>query len=501
MTVSVPRSDVDRFRSVIAARLGLFFEDRKVEELGSVLAARVSDGGFDAAGRCLDWLAGGQAGEEWRALARDLTVGETFFFRYPDQFRAFAETILPALAAETSGGPIEVLSAGCASGEEAYSLAICAKEQNLGRGGPRPLRIRAFDVNPAALRKAREARYGSWSLRETPAALRDRHFKADGRMFVLAEDVCASVEFEERNLADGRPLASSPGAVDVVFCRNVLMYFSPPAAREAIARLAWALKPGGFLFLGHAETLRGLSDDFDLLESHGAFFYRKKSSGARPIQPRPAEESPASDALPGVPDVSWAEEIGWAAERIAALDATHRGAAASQPDRPTRSLGDAEALLGAERFREALGALAGLPRDLSESGEARLIRATALTNSGELRAAEEACLAVLAGDPVNPGAHYLLALCKERGGDLAAAADCDREAVRRDPTFSMAKLHAGILARKAGRREDARRHLREAALLLASERPSRILLFGGGLGRSALLEACRAELRACGDPG
>jgi SAM-dependent methyltransferase len=170
--------------------------------------------------------------------------------------------------------PLRVLSAGCASGEEAYSVAILAREAMPNRICD--VAIRAVDVNPAALEKAAGGRYSTWSLRETPQHVQQKWFRRSGREFILNEAVCASVRFEERNLASDDALLWQPQQFDVVFCRNVVMYFSPAQARALLGRITQALKPGGYLFLGHAEALRGLSDEFHLRHTHAAFYYQRK---------------------------------------------------------------------------------------------------------------------------------------------------------------------------------------------------------------------------------
>ena len=127
-----------------------------------------------------------------------------------------------------------------------------------------------------------------------------------------------------------------------------------------------------------------------------------------------------------------------------------------------------------------------------------LLRAVLLTTSGDVAGAERVCARILERDELNAEAHYLRALCREHAGDVAAAADHDRYALYLDPTFSMPRLHLGLLAKRAGDLELARRELSRALVLLAGEEGSRILLLGGGFTRDALLEVCRAELGACG---
>ncbi len=121
-----------------------------------------------------------------------------------------------------------------------------------------------------------------------------------------------------------------------------------------------------------------------------------------------------------------------------------------------------------------------------------------MTHGGQLSGAEDACRRLLELDELNAGAHYVLALCRESAGDERGAADHDQVAAYLDPAFAMPRLHLGLLARRAGDRDAARRELAQALALLEREDPSRLLLFGGGFNRAALLALGRAELHACG---
>jgi chemotaxis protein methyltransferase CheR len=203
---------MERFRAIVARRLGLSFEDHRVPAIAALIGRRATaTGGVDA------WLARLEDArdEELRALIPQLTVGETYFFRNPDQFRALVGEALPArLRDKPPGEPLRILSAGCASGEEPYSIAIAAA----GATPPgRPISIVAIDVNPAAIEKARRARYSTWALRETSSDQRARWFRADGAEHALDPAVAAMVSFEERNLVDDDPSFWQPRSFDVVF--------------------------------------------------------------------------------------------------------------------------------------------------------------------------------------------------------------------------------------------------------------------------------------------
>ncbi len=500
-------SRVERFGALLTRKLGLRFEEGRTEALAELLRSRADARDLES---YLTRLEGPEGEGELRRLAQELTVGETYFFRNADQFRAFEEAVLPACArARSSRGELRILSAGCASGEEAYSLAISVRNRSLDLGSW-SVHLKGFDVNPAVIAKAIQARYSTWSLRETTPDLRERYFRPSGRDYQLDDTVRSMVSFEERNLVDDDPLFWKEDAFDVVFCRNVLMYFTPEAARAVVARISKALSPGGFLFLGYAETLRGLSQEFHLCHTHDTFYHQRRDdaeaigathSNTSPRPQRMAQGVAGPPSL-GAGDASWVEVIRRASERVAKLTGTPSPSSTAAQTTPVGSsdwdLRPAVDLLRRERFTDAMALLQALPDASRFDRDAQILRAVLLTNGGKLSEAEAVCTQILAADDLHAGARYLLALCREHAGDRSAALEHNRVASYLDAGFAMPHLHLGLLARRAGDLDRARLELERAAALLELEDASRILLFGGGFTREALIDLCQSELRACG---
>jgi chemotaxis protein methyltransferase CheR len=515
MTRQLERVEVEQFRALVAQRFGLQYEDGRLEYLADVLRQRMDLVGsrrFDAYAERLTSSTTGPS--ELRALAEQLTVNETFFFRNADNFRALAEAVLPArIAARSQQKRLRILSAGCASGEEPYTLAIVVREV-LHDLESWDVSIVGVDINPAMLTKASQGRYSSWSLRATAQEATRRYFLADGRDFVLDPRVRAMVRFEERNLIEENPLLWQPLAYDVVFCRNVLMYFTPDKAREVVERVSQALLPNGFLFLGHAETLRGLTQQFHLCHTHDTFYYRRRDA-SDPVIATSVWSGAASDrfgiSLPQVVETtaSWVDVIQRASERIASL-ADGRARAPNQQAQPTVQshatgsptrtwdLGLVLEAMRQERFSEALDLIGSLPSDSQRDPDALLLRAVLLTNNGKLDESEQVCNRLLALDDLNAGAHYLMALCCEHAGDAKGAIEHDQTAIYLDAGFAMPHVHRGLMAKRSGDAATAQRELEQALILLAREDASRLLLFGGGFSRETLLQLCRAEIRAAG---
>lgn len=464
--------DLARFSQLLCERVGISGLDAS-GELDQVLAdrmrataCRTSDAYFELL------MAPETTDQEMCQLAEQLTVGETYFFRYPEQFQALTEVVLPALAQRVMPlRPVRMLSAGCASGEEAYTLAMAAREFGLDRMG-RGVRIEGVDINGLFLAKARRARYSAWSLRGVSPAICDRYFREQRGAFALHPALREMVTFEQGNLMQLERV-TQPEAYDVIFCRNVLIYFSVEAIQRLLSALARSLAPGGYLFLGHAETARLAESCFALEHSHDTYYYRKQ------------EVTPAS-ARAALPVTSLA------GRRIPGPSAEARELTL-EPLSP-RGLDEARALFIGERFVEAEAVLRGLAPREAESPEALLLLGAVLLNSGRGPAVEAVCRRALASDEFSAGAHYLLALYYDQAGEFGLAVKGYEAAAYLDSRFSLPHLRLGLLAKRGGDRGQARRALAQALALLPAEDDARLALFGGGFGRAALEQLCRAEL-------
>jgi chemotaxis protein methyltransferase CheR len=434
MNEPVSSAELDRFRELIVARLGLSFDPTRNDLLTESLRSRAGSRGAPA---YMDALSSHADPSEIAALASLLTVSETSFFRNQAHFDVLAEIALPARAiARGPGARIDVLSLGCASGEEAYTAAMVARATGFGHR----VSVRGIDVNETALAAARAATYSAWSLRNTPVAVRAQWFRASGSRFALANAGDLSVTFAAGNIADPNA-AFWQSRHDIVFCRNVLMYFDVVQARAAVERIRSAMMPGGFLFIGEAETLRGLSEGFSTCNTHGTFYYQEGAGNdTRQLPAGVARDVPAHAFLPA-PGTPWVDVIRGATDRVDKLMQAVKGA--------------------------------------DVSGETTVV--------ADL------------GDQVAPdaGDHYMLALSCETAGDDDGARENDEAAIQLDPTFAMARLHLGLLTCRRKGIDTARIDLVAALHALERETPARLEQFGGGFDRDALIAICKFALASC----
>ena len=249
------------------------------------VAAAASAFDMPDAEACAHWLLSAPlTHNQIEILASHLTVGETYFFREKRSFEVIEERVFPELlrARERTERRLRIWSAGCCTGEEPYSIAML-----LDRLIPRPeewnVTILATDINPEFLRKAAEGVYGEWSFRDTPAWLRERYFQRKrAGCFEIDERLRRRVTFSFLNLADDvyPSLTNNTNAMDVIFCRNVLMYFTAARARKVIENLYRSLVDGGWLIVSPTETSTSLFSGFTAVEFPGVVLYRKLAGAA-----------------------------------------------------------------------------------------------------------------------------------------------------------------------------------------------------------------------------
>jgi chemotaxis protein methyltransferase CheR len=255
-------------------RFGWGFDDVRRPILAGRLEQRVASLGLYDATDYYHYLRFHPDREEESAEIKKLvTNNETYFFRADYQLSALTQGIVPALA-KTLERPLRVLSAGCSSGEEAYSLGIVL--QDVESLLPHGFEVDGFDLSPARIAQGRRAVYADSSLRACDEATRQRFFAPSADGHELRARYRKGVRLFEGNLVGTLPLLSQ--SYDVVFCRNVLIYLSDEGVTRAIQSLAQCLRPGGYLFLGHAESLLGRAGSFAPETCASAVLYRRGES-------------------------------------------------------------------------------------------------------------------------------------------------------------------------------------------------------------------------------
>ncbi|MBI4381907.1 MAG: protein-glutamate O-methyltransferase CheR, partial [candidate division NC10 bacterium] len=283
-------------QALIASRLGLDFSKGRQADLERGLVGACRTSSVSVPETYLAWLATlPDESTEWRRLVGHLTVGETYFFRDRALFEALEQHVLPSLitARRTERNlRLRLWSAGCATGEEPYSLAVLL-DRLLPDLSEWALTILATDINPDALEAARRGCYREWSFRETPQWTRDQYFhRRNAETFEVSPRIRRMVTVAPLNLAeDGYPaVMTNTSAMDLVLCRNVLMYFTRDAQRATVARLQRALVSEGWLAVSPAEASAELFQPLVSVNFPGAILYRKGGDSAVSYQPSAVSE-------------------------------------------------------------------------------------------------------------------------------------------------------------------------------------------------------------------
>lgn len=270
-------------RDLVSERLGIWFGPESRSSLERRLRERLGVRGLTSFGDYYQLLKYSPLGaEEWDEAADILTTHETYFFREDYQLRAFQHELLPALASGARRR-IQVWSAGCSTGEEAYTIAMLVLESKLFDAGWE-VRVHGSDLSKRCIAAARRGVYGAASFRTTTDEMRERWFvpSPDGS-YGVAPSARSMCHFAQMNLLD-EERTHLVGRCDVIFCRNVVLYFDAPARRRVIEMFYERLVPGGVLLLGHAESLLNVSTAFELLHLKEDLVYRKPLSA--PSNPR-----------------------------------------------------------------------------------------------------------------------------------------------------------------------------------------------------------------------
>lgn len=480
MRGSVPQAPMDAsfaaLERLVVERTGHHYYVDKSEVLWERVRRRLKDTGLPDCAAYLERLQDSVRGEtEWIALEAEITIGETFFFRYAEQFAALRNTILPEILERNKfERRLRIWSAGCATGAEPYSLAILVRDL-LGDDLPNwRVSIVGTDINAAALAAARKAQYGRWALRTTTPDDTARWFlpAEPSGTWLLRPQYRALVRFERHNLLsllDGTsPLQFTD--FDLILCRNVLIYFHPDTVVRIVAALGERLVPGGWLLVGHAEPNPSFARTLASIDLPGTAAYRRRTPGDVDVGLDMAGVTRDQAVLP------WAPMLMPEQAAKAALPRRPR-----LPDLPVRP-----------RAPERRGdpARAGAPSDTASD----IDRVRALANTGNIAAARAACRAGIEAQPENPLFHYYDGMTARAAGDLRHSGRAFRNAIYLDKSFAMAHLQLGLLLIDMGSEAAGRRSIVNAAAIARGFDPDASIPEGDGLTAKQFLMLARTYL-------
>ena len=266
-------------REFVYGRTGIFFSESKQYFLENRLNRRLQEVKLSSYREYLGLLQGAQGKEELKQLFNEITTNETSFWRNPPQIEAFQRIVLPeaaALAKARGANRLRIWSAACSSGEEPFTLALICREAKDTLLKGLSVEILATDISEKVLDQAREGNYGSYTLRNLTPVQVKQHFDALGPdSFQVKSELKQLITFRNFNLVDYASYRTL-GAFDVIFCRNVLIYFDDAVKAKVIKGFHEALQPRSFLLVGHSESIHAFNIGFDLMHFSKAMGYRKR---------------------------------------------------------------------------------------------------------------------------------------------------------------------------------------------------------------------------------
>ena len=444
-----------RLKAHLIEHTGLAYYSDKDEALAERLAKRLDKLGLPDCGAYLDFLQDGAAGEtESDALIAELTIGETYFFRHREQLDALRLTVFPEIIRRNAASRrLRIWSAGCASGEEPYSLSILLKDEFKRELAGWEVSILGTDINRDFLARAREGKYGEWAFRTNSDEFKQGCFRPSGKFWVLNPEYREGITFQYHNLAKHPfpSLVQNIAAFDLIVCRNVMIYFSAEGFGMIIPRFHDCLVEEGWLLLGHSEVVTLSPSPFKAVPANGIYLYRRGGAlleGGPASAPVPVYE--ASAAPPASPS-------GWKPHEF-------------PPEPPLR------------------------PPEAPSLPRPDLASARRLADQGKWEQAAHVCATLLREDKLNAPAYFYHALVLEQLGEMVQAEEALRKALYLDRANLLAHYHLGLFLLRTGDEPGASRSFRNVLRLLEKQGSGDVLADADGLTAAGLLEMTNMEL-------
>jgi chemotaxis protein methyltransferase CheR len=509
--------DQGRFRELVRQRAGIEIPDARLIDLEKGVQAALAQSGATSPDMLYDLLAekGPRGIAAFEAMIPAVTINETHFFRNRPQMEALEKEILPELIkARSDSKRLRIWSAACSSGEEPYSIAILLDRLLRDKPGWDVL-IHGTDIDHQALQKAADALYGNWSFREVPADVKEEYFEqTDEHRYALSPRIRSMVTFSRLNLVDDPypSVETRTDRMDLVICRNVLIYFREETIRRIVDRFHESLVEGGWLVVGHAEPSQEIFHRYAVKNFPGTITYQRMKSVApapapkpvlKPIEVRqapqparaerkPAERKPA-DRTPFAPAKRDRGAKKPAPGPLAPKSVSVRKpAAAPAPPRPALATSawnqDVAKLMQEGRADDAVKSLeesiARTPMEPRPYYELAKLHASRLRWEPAEKLIDES----LELGPLAPEAHYLRGLIMQELGRVDEASEAFRRSAFLDQNFVLAHFAAAGLFARLGQTGRAQKALDTTVALLEGRPPGELVPEGDGLTVERLLD-------------
>jgi chemotaxis protein methyltransferase CheR len=446
-----------RLSEFLSTQIGLYFPRERWDDLERGVLSASGEFGFAELEECVCWLLSARlTHQQIEILAGHLTIGETYFFRDQKSFAALERHVFPEIIdpRRNAGRRINIWCAGCCTGEEPYSIAMLL-DRLLPDYDEWSITILATDINPQFLRTAEAGVYGEWSFRNAPAWAKSRYFtrQRSGR-FEIHPRIKKKVTFSYLNLVSESLYpwaASNTSGMDLIFCRNVLMYFNTEQAANVTANFYRVMPDGGWLIVSPTETSQTLFSQFSAVNFPGAIFYRKN----------PLVDSTVSSQTYFQP--------------------------MSLPPTPAASVSEPVEIALPVPITEINVETSSIQAEQNEIDQL-CSNARLYANLGKLTEAALWCARAINMDKLNPHSHYLMATIQQEMGLVDEAEKSLSDTIYLAPDFPLAHFALGNLCLSRGRQASAQRYFATTLTLLRNHPPDEILAESEGLPAARLAE-------------
>jgi chemotaxis protein methyltransferase CheR len=535
--------DFGLFQELLIEKSGLCFDEGRSQSLHFALWQRLQHRGYDSYREYYNLLKFHPEGQiEIRELLDLITIGETYFFRNKAQFDVLMKFVLPEIMkkkAHSQDKCLRIWSAGCSSGDEAYSIAIAIvevvpsyKDWNIS--------ILGTDINRNGLARAKEGIYNKKSIAHLPEEYLSKYFSARGSTYILDPNVKELVQFEYHNLVKDPLIHEKMQTVDILFCRNVTIYFDNKITKRVLENFYNCLTEDGYLFLGHTETLWQVTNKFERVEFPQTFIYRKRVGPVREDAMKPfmaLPDIPLEDlVLPAASTAMsdpWPENSASSAESLNLIGKSSRSHFESEP--PGR---EAEGLTstGQPGFLQTFGpgqqklphpfqekvesaykgaalclkevkeqtGLASTDHPATQQGDplcTDLGKATILANEARYKEAAAILSKIIEVDNLSIEAYYLLGVISYKSNDFKQAEVQFRKVIYVDPDSVLAYFNLGNMYLYQKKYGEAYREFKNAIQLLEKKPKDEQVKFCEDFTVEFLLRACRNSLKEISERG
>ncbi|MBU0709703.1 MAG: tetratricopeptide repeat protein [Candidatus Omnitrophica bacterium] len=478
------------FQRFLSEESGLYFDKDRNLSLCLALWERLQRRGYESYQEYYNLLKFHPEGKlEIRELLDLVTIGETYFFRNSPQLEVLMQHVLPEIIEKkTNSGDksIWVWSAGCSRGAEPYSIAIAIIEA-LPNYEDWNISILGTDINRNALLEAREAIYSKRDVSHLSQYYIDKYFNARGTKYILDDIVKKLVRFNDHNLSRGQFSQDGMQNLDIIFCRNVTIYFDLQTTKRVIANFYNCLRQGGYLFLGHAETLWQINDKFETVEFPQTFIYKKVLYSV---------EEEAIKPFMGVPEINFADFAPIKNEKIEPLEVTAEPPAVKVEIEPLYK--EATKLLNEKRYEQALSLFDKVIAEDKNHIRAYFAKATILANQAKYKEAIDTLGKIIEVDNLYIEAYYLLGVLMNKIGDFKEAERQFRKVIYSGPEIALTYFNLGNMYLYQKKFSKASREFNTTIRLLEKRSRDEEIRFCEDITVDFLLRACRNHLEEIG---